>query len=214
MSNRSSSSCPYCGAQLATAQHFCSNCGATVIVDNNQQATMSHGDENIYAQPGSASTFNPYAPSPPYVEPAPYVQQYQSTAGNYQTPQVPEYARPTKNSSKSVLMQIGCGFVVMILLILSLCVGGSILAVRWISTLPADSTPVESSPINYIHSSTNAFNQLHDPLNISRPITSTIATSEITYAQVNLSSSEGQQTINSLKFVQPFAKSTTHSTVT
>lgn len=181
MSNQPSGACPYCGTPLVASQRFCSNCGATAV-ENNQKTGMSSEYTNTYTP--AASTPNIY-PAPPqtYVDPIPYAQEYQPTAGNYQTP-VPDYAKP-QDASRSVLKQIGCGIVVMLLLIFGLCIGGSILAVHWISTLPADTTPAESSPENYMPSSTSAYSQTQDAIHISRIRVSSIDTSEVIYIQIN-----------------------------
>jgi hypothetical protein len=189
MANQPSGSCHYCGTPLDAGQRFCPNCGSTVIVENNQQTKMSQVDESTYVQPGSA--FEPNIPPPPYIEPVSYAQQgyqatpgayptppppyaepvpvpyaqqaYQSTPDNYQTPQ-PGYAAPIKDSSRSVMTQIGCGFLIAILVILGLCAGGGYLAFKWASSQQ------DNSSENYIHSTTSAYSQTQDTMKISKPV--------------------------------------------
>ncbi|HEU5228411.1 MAG TPA: zinc-ribbon domain-containing protein [Ktedonobacteraceae bacterium] len=103
--------CPKCGTLATAGQRFCSNCGASLDISANQRTEYVTEEETQQAvQTPDAS----YAPAPPPVQ-------------TYQTPppppvySAPPYAKPQKDSSKSVLGQIGCGVGIVILLVLALC---------------------------------------------------------------------------------------------
>ena len=52
----------------------------------------------------------------------------------------PAYAKPQKDSTKSVLGQLGCGVLVIILVIVGLCGGASYFAYRWITSAASSTT--------------------------------------------------------------------------
>ena len=99
-------SCPNCGTLSTTGQRFCSNCGTTIGGGSNNPTERVVDDATQFSG-GSYSAPNPldYQTPPP---PPPI----------YQTP---AYAKPQKDSSKSVVGQIGCGVGVVVLLVLALC---------------------------------------------------------------------------------------------
>lgn len=82
----------------------------------------------------------PAQPSSYYTQYAPPAQGGQQSAAGY-TPvpaavpgSAPGYARPQKDSSKRVLGQIGCGVLLVILLIVGLCAGAGYVGYRWIAS--------------------------------------------------------------------------------
>jgi zinc-ribbon domain len=166
--------CPQCGTAVPAGQRFCSNCGVTMDADFGKPTSASSLDprhsqypdmqtqlaaDSIPMQGGAApppppaqSFTPPSAAQPPYgnyaTEPAQssYVQA-NSAYGQQQAPAVqpiPTYAKPQKDSSKGVLGQIGCGVLVVILLVLAVCGVSGFFAYRWVSGL-ASSTSVSST---------------------------------------------------------------------
>jgi hypothetical protein len=189
-------SCNYCGSPLDATQRFCSNCGSTVIDDAITPTAMSFQNEHTNTQPnpGVESSLPPPPPPPTYGEPYPQTQQeyqptpnvYQSpTPGTYQAP-LPSYAVPTKDSSRSVLRQMGCGLLVVILIILALCGGSGYLAYRWLG-----STTQSISTSDTV--STTSQNNTQETPKVSPPVVTTLHTSEVVYASVQMSITDVQQ---------------------
>src|SRR5258708_34078349 len=84
--------------------------------------------DSLYTQPVQQfSYYPPQSASPQSFTPAP---------PNYDAlPQSPpNYAQPQKDSSKSVLGQIGCGVLVIILLLVGACVGPGDVGYRWVES--------------------------------------------------------------------------------
>lgn len=138
MTQQSSHSCPNCGFSVASGQRFCSNCGAVQEVNANTftERTPSGADiapsyEQAQHDNSSATEIYPQTPPPPpppssYPESpqAPHTQYEQGYAPMpaYQpAPSLPSYATPQKDSSKSVLRQMGCGVGIVLLLVLVVC---------------------------------------------------------------------------------------------
>lgn len=148
--------CPQCGSPMAPGQRFCSNCGSTIDAGFGvPTSAASSGDRyppvhlsappppppsGVYNQspPSAANTY--YPPQAP--------QSFPSAQPNFQAaPQpvpVPAYAKPVKDSSKGVLGQIGCGVLLVILLIVGLCGGGSYLLYRYVINA-ANSTSADTT---------------------------------------------------------------------
>ena len=139
--------CPQCGSPMTPGQRFCSNCGSTIDAGFGvPTAASSSGDQyppvpnmsNLSAPP--PPPFDAYNQTPPsstntyYPPQAP--QNFSPAQQNFQAaPQpapVPTYAKPVKDSSKGVLGQIGCGVLLVILLIVGLCGGGTYLLYRYV----------------------------------------------------------------------------------
>jgi hypothetical protein len=155
--------CPQCGASVAPGQRFCSNCGATMDANmahptertpegyTPAPGILSQNDQSTFISAGRNP--DPLAPPPPppesltpaipaqassyYTHYPPPVQGGQQSAAGY-TPAppatAPSYAKPQKDSSKSVLGQIGCGVLLLIVLIVGLCSGAGYLGYRWIAS--------------------------------------------------------------------------------
>ena len=140
--------CPQCGSPMTPGQRFCSNCGSTIDAGFGvPTAAASSGDQyppvpnmsNLSAPP-PPPPFDAYNQTPPsstntyYPPQAP--QNFSPAQQNFQAaPQpapVPTYAKPEKDSSKGVLGQIGCGVLLVILLIVGLCGGGTYLLYRYV----------------------------------------------------------------------------------
>ncbi len=151
--------CPQCGTPVAPGQRFCSNCGATTDAGFSAPTSMaSSGEqyppgsdvgsavpppppESLYAQPAQQFTYYPQQASAP--------QSFTPAPQGYLAPQqaAPSYTQPQKDSTKSVLGQIGCGLLVIILLIVGACGGLSYLGYRWIVG-QASSTSTNSTTSN------------------------------------------------------------------
>ena len=164
--------CPQCGTSVPAGQRFCSNCGVTMDADFGKPTAASSSDlrhsqyPDIPTQlpaggmpmqggavppPPPAQSFTPPAAQPPYsnysTEPAQNSYAQSNPAYGQPAPAVqpvPVYAKPQKDSSKGVLGQIGCGVLVIILLVLAVCGASGYFAYRWVSGL-AISTPVTST---------------------------------------------------------------------
>lgn len=82
-----------------------------------QQQSSSYYTQYPSPAQGGQQMASSYTPAPPAVS---------GTA--------PSYARPQKDSSKRVLGQIGCGVLLVILLIVGLCAGAGYVGYRWIAS--------------------------------------------------------------------------------
>jgi zinc-ribbon domain len=134
--------CPQCGSPMPPGQRFCSNCGSTIDAGFGvPTAAASSGDQyppfpsNLSAPPPPPSgAYNQIPPATNTYYPPQAAQSYQPAQQNFQAapPPVPTYAKPAKDSSKGVLGQIGCGVLLVILLIVGLCGGGTYLLYRYV----------------------------------------------------------------------------------
>jgi len=117
MSQNPGSYCPNCRAPLAASQRFCANCG-TVIDPGAQQYTERPASMEGWGGVHNDGTL-PATPPPP---PPSF------------SPQPPSYytGPPVKDSSKSVMRQIGCGLLSVILVVVLLCAGVSYLGYTWL----------------------------------------------------------------------------------
>ena len=133
--------CPRCGAPISAGQRFCAECGTTLDVEVNKPTEAASG-EISYPQDTNMATISPTPPPPPPppelysppVQQPPYTAYPPQAPQSYpQSPQVqasqppPTYAQPQKDSSRSVLGQISCGVLLVILIPLLVC-GGLIFA--------------------------------------------------------------------------------------
>lgn len=147
--------CPQCGTPWTPGQRFCSNCGSTMEASfsaptaaasnsgnyapaSGQSAPPPPPPVDMFAAPAQQSS-STYYPSQPTPTPGftPPQQGYQPIT---QSP--PSYAMPVKDSSKSVLSQLGCGVLVVILLIVGVCGGLTYALYHFVST---SSTNVQNS---------------------------------------------------------------------
>ncbi len=130
---------------------------STILPQNaNEQAAFLSGGQNpqpsAVPPPPPPESLTPAVP-PVSGQPSPYYTQYappaqggqQVSPGYTPAPPVaassaPAYAKPQKDSSRSVLGQIGCGVLLVILLIVGLCGGAGYLGYRWIASQANNTT--------------------------------------------------------------------------
>jgi hypothetical protein len=191
-------SCPQCGTPLPPGQRFCSNCGASADPEFSKPTAMSSGEYHpqvpemltemsapppppgsLYTQPAQPT------PAPNTYYPPQQGQNYAPQQGPSFTPQqgyqstpapVPAYAKPVKDSSKSVLGQMGCGILVVILIIVGICGGASFFAYKFLTSAASTTTTTSSS-------TTTNVNGNGTPQAI--PITTTQINANLTYASVD-----------------------------
>jgi cytoskeletal protein RodZ len=159
--------CQQCGTPLEPGQRFCSNCGTTAdfsaasLTERTPDQALAADSAvpppppppaDLYTQPAQPSM---YAQPPSYTQyppPAP------PPAQGYQ--QAPVYAAPQKDSSKSVLGQIGCGVLAIILVVLLIC--GALGYFGWqfiVSNAQTSSTPSSNSTANNSNTGSNQGSQ-------------------------------------------------------
>jgi hypothetical protein len=98
--------------------------------------------DSLYTQPAQQfSYYPPQSASPQSFTPAP---------SDYDAPpqSPPNYAKPQKDSSKSVLGQIGCGVLVIILLIVGACGGLGYVGYRWVAGLANSTATTDTTTTN------------------------------------------------------------------
>ncbi|MDQ2716566.1 MAG: zinc-ribbon domain-containing protein [Chloroflexota bacterium] len=211
MTQNSPRPCPRCGIPVTPGQRFCSNCGATIDIsaaDPTAHAEISGQGAQIHDMSTESvpppidyghgvpvhdmSTISSTAPPPPQTygqqQPTPPYQQYTPPAQNMQQgfQQPPPFTQPQKDSSKSVLGQIGCGVGIVILLIVLVCGAGSFVLYRVVTsnntTLPGTTTSQNgNSPSNANVTPTPA------------PVITTPIGSTITYKSVDITIISVQQ---------------------
>lgn len=147
MTQQTARPCPNCGTPLIPGQRFCSNCG--VLMDDKRA-----GQATELTPPGPPSSFPTQTPTTQYTPPPPPTggpgatyQSYQPPPpSSYQAPPEtlqqpapmpmqppPNYAvRPKRDSSGSVLAQLGCGMILVVVLIVALCGGAAWFGWNWL----------------------------------------------------------------------------------
>ncbi len=171
MAQSSPTPCPQCGTLIAAGQRFCSNCGASADPGFSKPTAAASGEhysqvpemptefsvpppppESSYSQsaqptpppPGSMYSQPQQAPSNPVPNTYyPQQQGYQATPGP-----APAYAKPVKDSSKSVLGQMGCGVLLLILLIVGICGGVGFFVYRYAISAASSTTSSYTSTTN------------------------------------------------------------------
>lgn len=141
MSQTPARNCTMCGAPLPPEQRFCSNCGTLQEIGPAKPTALNSGASNFYQAETANSvpppppvqgytSYPPSSPSAPYgqapysaPQPIPPVANYGMPAQGQQAQPLPNYAMPIKDSSKGVLGQLGCGVIIVILLIMVACGG-------------------------------------------------------------------------------------------
>ena len=141
------------------------------------------------------------AQSSPYTQYPPSNQGGMQSASGYSSPPpsatlpvapAPSYAKPQRDSSKSVLGQIGCGVLVVILLIVGLCGGASYIGYRYISSI--SSTPGANTNTGSTTQANSGNSQSNTPSS-SQLVTKQI-NQTVTYASVAITIQSVQQANN------------------
>jgi len=178
--------CPRCNAPVAANARFCSNCGSTLETGFGNPTVASSGAEGYLQSPGIPAV--PPPPPDPYLSPAQQFPPY-SQPDSQTIPQAPQnylppaYAVPVQDSSRSVIRQISCGVLVVILLIVLACGGlgyGGYLLLRSIASSVPTSTGTGAQ---------NSQNGTPAPV----VITTTPINTMITYANVDITIINAQQ---------------------
>ena len=143
MTQISQPNCLRCGTPMAPGQRFCSNCGAT-REPGFSNPTAQAADN--YSQVPDMLTELPAVPPPPpsgqysqapsgYTHYPPQPQNFAQVQQGYQpAPAPPSYAKPQKDATRSVLTQMGCGVLLVILLVLGACGGLGYFVYRLVAT--------------------------------------------------------------------------------
>ena len=187
--------CPQCGSPWVAGQRFCSNCGSTLNVGFGTPTAASSGD---HYPPVSGMSVPPPPPNDIYPPTA------QQPSNTYYPPQqmpsqqsyqpigqpLPSYAAPVKDSSKSVLGQISCGVLVVILLIVGVCGALTYGVYRYVS---AASTNVQNSVATTTTSNGNISNNATTPGTSTVPTTTTQINQTITYSSVDFAIANVQE---------------------
>ncbi|MFL5665932.1 MAG: zinc ribbon domain-containing protein, partial [Ktedonobacteraceae bacterium] len=147
MAQINSPGCPQCGTPVPPGQRFCSNCGATTDASFSAPTSRASSGEQY---PQSSDAAPPPPPDSLYTQPVQQFSYYppQSASPQSFTPAPPNYvapsqsppsfAQPQKDSSKSVLGQIGCGVLIIILLIVGACGGLGYVGYKWVASLSSN----------------------------------------------------------------------------
>ncbi|EFH85971.1 zinc ribbon domain-containing protein [Ktedonobacter racemifer] len=182
-------SCPSCGSPLGAGQRFCSNCGSIVEEDINKPTERTPGELQYRELQHEATQWSSPTPTPPPPPPSqgPAIsQQAYERPMNYQP--VPSYAQAQPSSSGKALRQIGCGTVLILLVILSLCGGAGYLGFQWIKG--AVTSASRSTPSTY---NSNGSSSDNSGTSGGSVITTTLNTKAVTYASVSINIVNAQQ---------------------
>ena len=189
--------CPHCGTPATPGQRFCSNCGKTLDAEFGVPTAAASSGEH-YPQVPDLATQLPTPPPPPtssYSQPTPLSPNtYYSPQTPQQTPPVqqsyqppPAYTQPQKDSSRSVLSQIGCGVILIILAVLAVCGGTGYLGYRWLaSTANKVSTSTTSGSIG-------TDNNTSSKGTVTVPLTTKNINASVTYASVEITILNAQE---------------------
>ncbi len=203
--------CPQCGSPVPAGQRFCSNCGSTMDADFGKPTSASSDPNHspfpdiptqlsadnmpprrdaVPPPPPLQSFTPPSVPPPTYTNyPTEEAQNYGQSAPAMQPAPVPAYAKPQKDSSKSVLGQIGCGVMLIILLVLAVCGVSGFFAYRYVSGL-ANSVPTATTSNGITNTGNGA------PGNSATPTiapTSQQMNTSVTYSSVAITISNVQE---------------------
>ncbi|MFL5693044.1 MAG: zinc ribbon domain-containing protein, partial [Ktedonobacteraceae bacterium] len=194
MAQVNSSVCPQCGTPVAPGQRFCSNCGATTDAGFSAPTSMASSGEQYPQSSDAASAAPPPPPDSLYTQPVQQFSYYppQSASPQSFTPAPPNYvapsqsppnfAQPQKDSSKSVLGQIGCGVLIIILLIVGACGGLGYVGYRWVEGL-ASSTATTDTTTTHNNTTTNGNGGGNTP---TVPSSSKDINQQMTYASAEI----------------------------
>ena len=160
MAQINSPGCPRCGTPVPPGQRFCSNCGASTDAGFSAPTSMASSGEQYPQSSDAGSAAPPPPPDSLYTQPAQQFSSYPPQSAspqsftpappNYDAPpqSPPNYAKPQKDSSKSVLGQIGCGVLVIILLIVGACGGLGYVGYRWVASLASSTATTDTTTTN------------------------------------------------------------------
>ena len=181
MAQNSNRLCPKCSTPLAPGQRFCSNCGSIVEPSAYQPTELTPNSASSLPEMGTyLETPPPPPPSEGYSQSSfpPPQTNYQPPQMGYQPP--PSYATPQKDSSKSVLGQIGCGMLAIIVLAVALCGGVGFFVYHAIS-----SNVSKVSQTTYTTSNTTG-NSTSNATPTLVPLTTSPVNASIKYADVDM----------------------------
>jgi hypothetical protein len=184
MAQNSARSCPNCRAPMDPYQRFCSNCG-TVVEGNAYRPTEFAPNGPV---PNMETRREATPPPPPqgFGPPPLPAQNYQTPPPNYQNYQPPAYTQPQKDSTKSVLGQIGCGMLAVILVVLALCAGAGYFAYHAL-------TSSASKDIATVTSSNSSSSNVNDVTPTLAPAVTTPVNAAVIYADVNITVVDAKQ---------------------
>ena len=181
MAQNSNRLCPKCSTPLTPGQRFCSNCGSIVEPSAYQPTELTPNSASSLPEMGTyLETPPPPPPSEGYSQSSfpPPQTNYQPPQMGYQPP--PSYATPQKDSSKSVLGQIGCGMLAIIVLAVALCGGVGFFVYHAIS-----SNVSKVSQTTYTTSNTTG-NSTSNATPTLVPLTTSPVNASIKYADVDM----------------------------
>ncbi len=200
MTQNSSSSCSNCGTPVPENMRFCPNCGTPAKPEAGISVMHAHGEGDSiskappppvsYAQTQKATSFPAYQPQPQ--------QAYQASQG-YPPPlpgtqPPPVYAQPQKNGSGKLLGKIGCGVGVAILLVVLLLGTAGYFGYRYLANRVTSA--VNSSTGSGGGSTGGNTNPAATP--VQAPIKTSPVNATVTYAGVDLTILDVQQSANRL----------------
>ena len=199
MAQSSQAFCPQCGTPVPPGQRFCSNCGASTDPGFSKPTAMASGEyvpqipqqptqysapppppASSYSQPAQPTPAPPtyYAPQQGQGFPPQQGQNF-APQQSYQPAPVPDYAKPQKDSSRSVLGQMGCGILIVILIIVGICGGASFFAYRFLTSAASSASTSTTNSTTTGNSNGNGTPQ-------SVPATTTQMNAAVTYASVDV----------------------------
>src|SRR6266700_2095133 len=200
MAQTSQPSCLRCGTPMAPGQRFCSNCGATrepgfsnptaQAADNYSQVPeMLTELPAVPPPPPPSEQYNQTPPGYTYYPPQQPQNFAQRQQGYQSVPVPPTYAKPQKDATKSVLRQMGCGVLLVILLVLGACGGLSYFVYRFVVTSSSSTSTSTSNTSTNTGSSNGSSSQAVPTATVSINQMITYASIETTILSVQEASS-------------------------
>jgi hypothetical protein len=173
--------CPNCNMPVASGQRFCSNCGSIVEPGAYQPTERTPNSGSSSADMGTYLETPPPPPMDSYGQTSmpPSSSNYQNPQAGYQQP--PSYAQPTKDSSKKVVGQIGCGVLAIILLAVALCGTAGFFVYRAVSSNVSESIKSSSS-----YTTTNTGSSSSDVTPTLAPPTTSPINAALKFADVDM----------------------------